>query len=186
MLFQLCAMFTIKRIAITVIVLIGVLLWLRIEYGNPGIGVDVEPRDAQLAEQVVNLVESDLRQLPIEHPVIARYGQFKSMVAERTRRMREHELFGEHYPATLEIDCHCEFAKYDAQMNIVIVYGTGPSVDFSLEPAPESLSAHSVEYVPVKRSDELWYDRGEQGRDGWHSLPTSIECLVSHPEFQPQ
>ena len=179
-------MFTIRRIAIACVVLSGVLLWLKIQFGNPGIGVDVEPRDARLAEQVVRLVESEFRQLPSDHPVIARYGEFKSMAPERTYKIREHELFGNHYPATLEIDCRCEFAKYEAQLDVVIVEGYGPEITVSMDPSPEQVSDSRFVKVPTKRDGKLWYDNGKkEGEDGWGSWPSSIDCRVSHPEFQP-
>ena len=179
-------MFIIRRTAITCVVLSGVLIWLKIQFGNPGIGVDVEPRDARLAEQVVRLVESEFRQLPSDHPVITRYGEFKFMVPERTYKIREHELFSHQIPATLEIDCHCEFAKYDAQLDIVIVEGDGPKIIFSMVPSPEQLSDSRFAYVPTKRDGKLWYDNGKKYReDGWGSSPSSINCRVSHPELQP-
>ena len=61
-------------------------------------------------------------------PSLTIYLYHKERIDQRIFKLRDHELFGETYPATLNLDCRCSFAEYDADTKIVIVKGEGTIV----------------------------------------------------------
>lgn len=158
------------------------------------IDVTLRQTDKLLAEQVVTLVETELSQLPAEHPIIDRYGDLVSITTGDIVRFRAYKhVAGGNNPPSLRITCHCVFANFWTPMYVHVTRGGARNVRFVLEPSQESLEETALKHPPGPRpveqtgmgpgGDGLWFEFGEQGKG--MSRRSSIDCFVSHPDFQP-